>query len=88
MWKHPTRSDFQVHLNTKSYLKGLEKGEELLTMEINDYFQSMILCPIYSFGQVRQLALNIRFSGRDIKCPISDWKPYMIQPTIPLKPIG
>ena len=48
-------------------------------MKINNNLQSMRLCPPYSLVQVRQLALNIRFSAWDVKCPISDWDPYMIE---------
>ena len=39
----------------------------------------MILCPTYGLVQVRQLTLNIRFSAWDVKCPISNWEPYMIE---------
>lgn len=56
------------------------EGMKFLTMEINDYLQSILLRPIYSFVQIKQLALNVGFSACDVKCPVSDWKPYMIEP--------
>ncbi len=51
------------------------------TIQCNDNLQAILLCPINSFEEVRKLAGDVRLVGRDIKYPMSDGDPDMVEPT-------
>lgn len=73
-----THFGFQGHLDKYQNFVELT-STQVRTMKINDDFETVILCPLYGFKEVGKLALYVRFSGRDVECPVSNRKTDMIE---------
>lgn len=53
-------------------------------MEVNDNLQSMLACPLDALLQVRQLTRNVRLPSADLKGPVSDGYPDVVQTCVML----
>ena len=41
-------------------------------MEVDDELQAMVACPANRFAKISELALNVRFTARDVPSPVAD----------------